>query len=201
MDELPRLYPAQPGSPYTTLAADYTSGETTLTLTLAAQLPNAPNLICLEGTPGSGVFRYTGKSGNMLTGIEQVEGPTATWPAGSYAFRGFSAYDHNSLKTHATRGSIPDLLNRVVYETDEAGNTLEIHQVYIPLFYGDGLPDANLNGVLFGDIWFDKYIACKPDASNVSSGSVSANDPGANGAASKPHVVPWTNIDWYNAKR
>ena len=68
MDKLPILYPAQPGSPYTTLAADYTSGEATLTLTLAAQLPNAPNLICLEGTPGSGVFRYTGKSGNMLTG-------------------------------------------------------------------------------------------------------------------------------------
>lgn len=201
MDKLPILYPAQPGSPYTTLAADYTSGEATLTLTLAAQLPDASNLICLEGTPGSGVFRYTGKSGNMLTGVEQVEGPIATWPAGSYAFRGFSAYDHNSLKTHATRGSIPDLLNRVVYETDEAGKTLEIHQVYIPLFYGDGLPDANLNGVLFGGFWIDKYLACQPDASNVSRGSVSVNDPGTNGAASKPHVVPWTDINWGNAKQ
>jgi len=56
----------------------------------------------------------------------------------------------------------PDLPNRVVYETDAAGNTLEIHQVYIPPFYGDGLPDVNLNGVLFGDVWFDKYLACQP---------------------------------------
>ena len=96
---------------------------------------------------------------------------------------------------------VPDLLNRVVYETDEAGNTLEIHQVYIPPFYGAGLPDANLNGVRFGDIWFDKYLACQPDASNISRGSVSPNNPGTNGAASKPHVVPWTDINQGNAKQ
>jgi hypothetical protein len=30
---------------------------------------------------------------------------------------------------------------------------------------------------------------------------VSANDPGTNGAASKPHVVPWTDINWSNAKQ
>ena len=95
---------------------------------------------------------------------------------------------------------VPDLLNRVVCETDAAGKTLEIHQVYIPPFYGDGLPDANLNGVLFGGFWIDKYLACQFDASNVSRGSVEPNDPEANGAASKPHVVPWTNINWHNAK-
>lgn len=200
MDKLPILYPAQPGSPYTTLAADYTSGGATLALTLAAQLPDAPNLICLEGTPGSGVFRYTGKSGNVLTGIEQVEGPTATWPAGSYAFRGFSAYDHNSLKTHATRGSIPDLPNRVVYETDAAGNTVEIHQVYLPQFVTQGFPQEDLDNILCGGTWYDKYLACQPDASDVTRGSTSANSPGDVAAASKPHVVPWTDINWNNAK-
>ncbi len=201
MDELPILYPAQPGSPYTTLAADYISGGATITLTLASALPAAPNLVCLEGTPGSGVFRYIGKDGNTLTGVTQVEGPTsAIWPAGSYAFRGFSAYDHNGLKTHATIASVPDLLNRVVYETDGAGNTLEIHQVYLPMFVTRGLPDANLNGILCGDIWFDKYLACQHDASNTSRGSVSSNAPGMNGAASKPHVVPWTDINWSNAR-
>lgn len=200
MDELPRLYPAQPGSPYTTLAADYTSGGATIVLTLASQLPAAPNLICLEGTPGSGVFLYTGKSGNTLTGITQVEGPTATWPAGTYAFRGFSAYDHNSLKTHATRGSIPELLNRVVFEKDGAGNTLEIHEVWIPLFKSRYWSQENLNNLDCGGFWIDKYQACMFDATGSSRGSVSANNPGLNGAACKPHVVPWTNTDWSNAR-
>lgn len=98
------------------------------------------------------------------------------------------------------RPEVPDLLNRVVYETDTAGNTLEIHQVYIPRFVTQGLPDANLNGILCGDIWIDKYLACQHNASNTSRGTVTPNSPGTNGAASKPHVVPWTDIDWYNAK-
>ena len=197
---LPDLYPAQVGSPYTTLAAPYATGETTMTVVDATKLPDAPNIVCLAGSV-AGEFRYSGKNGNTLLGVVKLPGtPNATWPVGTYAFRGIAAYDHNSLMTHVTQGSTPDLLNRVVYESDEVGNTLEIHQVYIPLFYGAGLPDANLNGVLFGGFWMDKYLACQPDASNVSRGSVSPNAPGANGAASKPHVVPWTDINWFNAK-
>ncbi len=198
---LPALYPAQVGSPYTTLAVAYTSGESTMTLVDATKLPAAPNIVCLAGDV-AGEFKYTGKDGNTLTGVTKLSGtPETTWPAGTYAFRGIAAYDMNALQTWSIFATVPDLPNRVVYETDEAGNTLEIHQVYIPLFYGAGLPDANLNGVLFGGFWIDKYLACQPDASNVSRGSVSPNTPGANGAASKPHVVPWTNINWYNAKQ
>lgn len=95
---------------------------------------------------------------------------------------------------------VPDLLNRVVYETDDAGNTLEIHLVYVPRFYSAGLPNQNLNGILCGGFWMDKYQACMHDASNVSRGSVSPNSPGSNGAACKPCVVPWTDINWSNAR-
>lgn len=199
---LPDLYPAQVGSPYTTLAAPYTTGEATMTVVDATKLPDAPNIVCLAGAV-AGEFRYTGKDGNILQGVAALPGTPAvtTWPAGTYAFRGIAAYDTNALQARSMFATTPDFPNRVVYETDEAGNTLEIHQVYIPPFRGDGLPDANLNGVLFGDVWFDKYLACQFDASNVSRGSVSPNDPGANGAASKPHVVPWTNINWGNAKQ
>jgi len=197
---LPDLYPAQVGSPFTTLAVAYTSGESTMTVVDATKLPDAPNIVCLAGSV-SGEFRYSGKDGNILQGVAALPGtPSATWPAGTYAFRGIAAYDTNALQTRTMFATAPDLPNRVVYETDATGNTLEIHQVYIPLFSGDGLPDVNLNGVLFGDIWFDKYFACQPDASNVSRGSVSPNAPGTNGAASKPHVVPWTDINWTNAK-
>ncbi|QXM18644.1 hypothetical protein [Methanoculleus virus Blf4] len=198
---LPTLYPAQVGSPYTTLAAPYTTGEATMTVVDATKLPDAPNIVCLAGAV-AGEFRYTGKDGNILQGVAALPGtPNATWSAGTFAFRGVAAYDTNALQTRSMFATAPDLPNRVVYETDAARNTLEIHQVYIPPFYGDGLPDANLNGVLFGGFWIDKYLACQPDASNVSRGSVSSNDPGVNGAASKPHVVPWTDIYWYNAKQ
>src|SRR5690554_2571562 len=178
---LPDLYPAQVGSPYTTLIAPYTTGESTMTLVDATKLPAAPNIVCLAGSV-SGEFRYSGKDGNILQGVTALPGTPAatTWPAGTYAFRGIAAYDMNALQARSMFATAPDLPNRVVYETDEAGNTLEIHQVYIPLFKGDGLPDANLNGVLFGGFWIDKYLACQPDASNASRGSVSPNSPGTN---------------------
>ena len=38
---LPDLYPAQVGSPYTTLAAPYATGESTMTLVDATKLPSA----------------------------------------------------------------------------------------------------------------------------------------------------------------
>ena len=135
---------------------------------------------------------FTAAQENALTDIAGSQGSLILKGATEWVATPASALPNHPL--------VPDLLNRVVYETDEADNTLEIHQVYIPLFYGAGLPDANLNGVLFGGFWMDKYLACQPDASNVSRGSVSPNDPEANGAASKPHVVPWTRINWYNAK-
>lgn len=98
---LPDLYPAQVGSPYTTLSASYTTGAATMSLTDATKLPNAPNIVCLSGTV-SGEFRYTGKSGNDLTGVSKLEGtPATTWASGTYAFRGIAAYDMTSLQTRA----------------------------------------------------------------------------------------------------
>lgn len=100
---LPDLYPAQVGSPYTTLAASYTTGEATMTVVDATKLPNAPNIVCLAGAV-SGEFRYTGKDGNILQGVAALPGtPTATtWPSGTFAFRGIAAYDTNALQQRAT---------------------------------------------------------------------------------------------------
>lgn len=200
--KIPDLYPAQVGSPYTTLAASYMSGADTMTVVDAAKLPDAPNIVCLAGAV-AGEFTYSGKSGNILQGIVALPGnpDTTTWPIGTFAFRGVSAYDHNALCTCVTRASIPDLPNRVVYEKDDVGNTLEIHQVYLPMFKTAGLPQENLNGILCGDTWYDKYFACEPDATATSYGSTARNTPGLVGAASKPHVVPWSDINWDNAKK
>jgi hypothetical protein len=99
---LPDLYPAQVGSPYTTLAVAYTSGEGTMTLVDATKLPTAPNIVCLAGDV-AGEFSYTGKEGNVLQGVTALPGTPAatTWSAGTFAFRGVSAYDHNALIEYA----------------------------------------------------------------------------------------------------
>ena len=160
-----------------------------------ATVASDPSTIYFDPSPSSGplatVEGLTAEKGDLIIG---QAGAWAKLPAGDP----WAEIHPNPTVAGglAWRPTVPDLLSRVVYETDAEGNTLEIHQVYIPPFYGAGLPDANLNGVLFGGFWIDKYLACQPDASNVSRGSVSPNAPGANGAASKPHVVPWTNIDW-----
>ena len=95
---------------------------------------------------------------------------------------------------------VPDLRNRILRIKDSADNDLEIHQVWIPPFDSEGFPDPNLNGIECGGFWIDKYQACMFDATNVSRGSSTVNDPGTHGAASMPGVVIWTNINWTNAK-
>ncbi|MFA7664306.1 MAG: hypothetical protein WCY33_05895, partial [Clostridia bacterium] len=101
------------------------------------------------------------------------------------------------------RPEIPALLNRVVRCKDAAAtpNDLEIHMAYIPFFRSEGFSQANLNGILCGGFWIDKFAACQPLASNVSRGGLTSNSPGVGvGAACKPHVVPWTDISWPVAK-
>ncbi len=98
---------------------------------------------------------------------------------------------------------VPGLLNKVFRCQDGAStpNNLEIHMVYIPFFKSGGFQQANLNGIICGGFWVDKYTACQPLASNASRGGLAPNDPGAGvGAACKPHVVPWTDINWANSK-
>ena len=95
---------------------------------------------------------------------------------------------------------VPDLRNRILRIKDSANNDLEIHQVWIPPFDSEGFPDPNLNEIECGGFWIDKYQACMFDATNVSRGSSTVNDPGTHGAASMPGVVIWTDINWTNAK-
>jgi hypothetical protein len=72
-----------------------------MTVVDATKLPDAPNIVCLAGSV-SGEFRYSGKDGNILQGVAALPGtPSATWPAGTYAFRGIAAYDVNSLQQRA----------------------------------------------------------------------------------------------------
>jgi len=96
---------------------------------------------------------------------------------------------------------LPDLPNRVLWLYDSTNNMwVEIHQVYIPYFISEGFSQPALNGLLLGGFWIDKYQCCHPKATRFSRGTDTPNSPGTVAAASKPHVVPWTNINWWNAK-
>ena len=136
---LPDLYPAQVGSPYTTLSAPYTSGESTMTLVDATKLPDAPNIVCLTGDV-AGEFKYTGKDGNTLTGVTKLSGtPNATWPAGTYAFRGVSAYDHASIVEHLTfqRSHIVEASLDLTPNLTYSGRVLEGAEAGENLAFGD----------------------------------------------------------------
>ena len=136
---LPTLYPAQVGSPYTTLAVAYTSGESTMTLVDATKLPDAPNIVCLAGSV-SGEFRYSGKDGNTLLGVVELPGtPNATWPAGTFAFRGIAAYDHASIVEHLTyqRSHIVEASLDLTTNHTYSGRVLEGGEAGENLAFGD----------------------------------------------------------------
>ena len=137
---LPDLYPAQVGSPYTTLAAPYTTGEATMTVVDATKLPDAPNIVCLAGAV-AGEFRYSGKDGNILQGVTALPGTPAatTWPAGTFAFRGISAYDHASIVEHLTyqRSHIVEASLDLTTNHTYSGRVLEGAEAGENLAFGD----------------------------------------------------------------
>ncbi len=136
---LPDLYPAQVGSPYTTLAAPYMPGGTTMTVVDATKLPDAPNIVCLAGSV-SGEFRYSGKDGNVLLGVVKLPGtPNTTWPVGTYAFRGISAYDHASIVEHLTyqRSHIVEASLDLTTDLTYSGRVLEGAEAGENLAFGD----------------------------------------------------------------
>jgi len=127
-----------------------------------------------------------------------IDGIAAT--KGDVLVRSATAWGAVSGTTIGAHPLVPDLRNRILRIKDGSGNDLEIHQVWIPPFDSEGFPDPNLNEIECGGFWIDKYQACMFDATNVSRGSSTVNDPGTHGAASMPGVVIWTDINWTNAK-
>ncbi len=90
-------------------------------------------------------------------------------------------------------------------KADGSGVNVISKMIYIPRFRvpaglwdGGNFPATDLK---LGGFLIDKYQASQPDATSSSRGSTSANSPGQTAAVSQQGVVPWTDIDWYNAKK
>ena len=108
---LQTMYPAMSNSPQTTLAANLSAADTSMTVFDASVLPAAPNL-CTIGTDESAeVVKYTTVTGNVLSGlIRGASGTTASaWVEGTIVARDFTSYDHDTFIDN-----INDLDSRII---------------------------------------------------------------------------------------
>lgn len=108
MAQLP-MYAAMVNSPGTELAADINATATSIDVLDASKLPDAPNLVTVGSDETAETIRYTGKTGNTLTGCTRgFEGTAKGWAAGTQAARNHTAYDYE-----AGRANIADVSTRV----------------------------------------------------------------------------------------
>lgn len=95
------MYPAQPGSPVTTLTSGIDADDTTAPVTSAAGFAAATNLACLWDDAGNyEVVRYTLIDGFNLTIERAFEGTAQSWAAGTFIANLIPAYAINSLQNN-----------------------------------------------------------------------------------------------------
>ena len=95
------MYPANPGSPYTTLALGIDEDDTSISLTTDPGFAAATNLACIwDDTGNFEVVRYTDLTGTTLTVERAFEGSARAWSAGAYIANLIPAYAINSLQNN-----------------------------------------------------------------------------------------------------
>ena len=96
---LSTMYPAQPNSPQTTLAADITAADTSMTVLDATVLPAAPNLCTIGDDENAEVVSYTTITGNVVSGLVRGQSGTvaSVWTTGTPVARDFTSYDHDTF--------------------------------------------------------------------------------------------------------
>lgn len=93
-----QLYPAIEGSPQTELVSGIGVLADEIEVKDGNALPDAPNIMTIQGSSGFEIIKYLNKEGNLLTNVERGVGGTAqAWIAGTKCARMFTAYDHNAL--------------------------------------------------------------------------------------------------------
>lgn len=105
------MYPATPGSPYTTLALGIDDDDTSISLTADPGFAAATNLACIwDDTGNFEVVKYTDLTGTTLTVERAFEGSARAWSAGAYIANLIPAYAINSLQNNVNElnsGKVP----------------------------------------------------------------------------------------------
>ncbi len=96
------FYPPMPRSPVTELSAGIDAVETDVPVVNAARLPAAPNTATIgPGEDDSETIKYTGKSGNTLTGCTRGFDPSGSakaWDSGTAVSRVITSQDIKALQ-------------------------------------------------------------------------------------------------------
>lgn len=93
------MYAAAINSPQSELSGAVNASATTIPVVNAAVLPAGPNLATIGTDETAETIRYTGISGNSLTGVTRgFQSAAKSWSAGAKIARYFTAYDHDTFK-------------------------------------------------------------------------------------------------------
>ena len=95
------MFSASQNSPITTLSVGIDDSVTIISVTDASKLATAPNLATIGGGVNAETIKYTGISGNDLTGVTRgFQGIASAWDSGISIMRAFTAYDHDTFKNN-----------------------------------------------------------------------------------------------------
>jgi len=112
------MYPGKINSPATTLSSGINDIVTTIPLTDASVVPAAPNLAVIGTGEDAETIKYTGKSGNDLTGCTRgFQGTAKAWDSGTPVARFFTAYDYDTLRTNLSTHNAA-VLSQTVHDND-----------------------------------------------------------------------------------
>lgn len=93
------MYKPQNNGPHTELAATINAGQTSITVTNASVLPEAPNVLTIGTEEDAELVEVQSITGNILTVQRGFNGTTAkAWDAGTWIYRGITAQDIEELQ-------------------------------------------------------------------------------------------------------
>jgi hypothetical protein len=103
---LTTMYAGKINSPATIITGAYTIGDNHIHVSELDYFPTSPNLAVIGTGVNAVTFLYTAKSAASgagdLTGVSVLQGTDKNWPVDSPIYRGFTAYDYDTLRENIT---------------------------------------------------------------------------------------------------
>lgn len=152
------MYPAVANSPQTELSAGITASVTTIAVLDASKLPTAPNIATIGVDESAETIRYSGISGNTLTGVTRgFQGASKSWVMATPVARNFTAYDHDALRNNITNSAKMELSNTApispdtnTYWYEDMGDTIDLQSGGSGVALKNGSTDGS------SDIWLEE---------------------------------------------
>ncbi len=103
---LTTMYAGKINSPATTITVAYTIGDNHIHVSELDYFPVASNIAVIGTGIDAVTYLYTGKSAasgaGTLTGVSVLQGTDKNWAVDTIIYRGFTAYDYDTLRTNIT---------------------------------------------------------------------------------------------------